>query len=92
MSLGQWHQVAVSYDANIGVATLSVDGNINSANIGLLAEGLGSGPVLMGSRYYHTREHPEQNYFKGMVACMRLWRIARDLSDMRMETPLCMID
>ena len=93
LSINQWLEVAVSYDGDTGYAQVYVDGNLNSMNIGLLPHGRTSGPVVMGSRYYFGGNNsPNIKYFQGQMACMRLWSIARDLSTMRMNTPLCKIN
>ena len=93
LSTNQWHEVAVSYDGDTGYAQMYVDGNLDSKNMGLLAQGQTSGPVVMGSRYYFGgSNNPNIKYFQGKMACMRLWNIARDLSTMRMNTPLCKIN
>ena len=90
MSLDQWHEVAVSYDADTGSTQMYVNGNIEFTNAGIMVQGVTAGPVVMGSRYYYT-SGKDKSYFHGKIACMRLWNIARDLSTMRMDTPLCKI-
>ena len=90
MVRNQWHEVAVSYDGETGYAQAFVDGVLYSRNIGLLAQRLTTGPVVMGSRYYHSKI-TSIKYMYGKIACMRLWNIARDLSTMKMDTPFCKI-
>ena len=93
MTINQWHEVAISYDGETGSVQMNVGGNLISDNVGLLAHGPTTGPVVMGSRYYYSNENsPNDNFFLGKIACMRLWNIARDLSKMRTGTPLCTIN
>ena len=91
MSLNEWYLVAASYDANTGDATINVDGNVQSENIGFVAAGATTGPVVMGSRYYHSGDRYDTRYFQGKIACMRLWNSVRDLHSLRIDTPLCTI-
>ena len=39
ISLNQWLEVAVSYDSDTGYAQVYTDGNLDSMNIDLLAQG-----------------------------------------------------
>ena len=90
MSLNKWHEVAVSYDSNTGSIQIYVDGGLYTGNIGIFAQGVNTGPVVMGSRYHHGGIGNKN--FQGKIACMRLWNIVRDLSTTRMSTPLCKIE
>ena len=87
------HDVAVSYDGKTGSVQVYTNGQLANRNIGLLAHEPTTGPVLVGSAYYCSDPNaPNTKYFKGKVACMRLWNIARALSTMRMNTPFCSIN
>ena len=92
MIINQWHEVAISYDGETGSVQINVGDNLFSENVGLLAQGLTTGPVVMGSRYHYSDQNsPGHNFVRGKIACRRLWNIARDLSKMRTSTPLCKI-
>ena len=92
MSFDQWHEVAVSYDADTGSTQMYINGKIEFTNAGIMVQGVTAGPGVMGSRsYYTTGSSKDKSYFHGKIACMRLWNIVRDLSAMRMDTPLCKI-
>ena len=92
LSLNVWHHVAVSYDANTGDAVQNVDGTVQTINLGIAAADTTTGPVVIGSRYYHSGTFNDDRSFQGKIACMRLWNIVRDLNTMRMDTPLCTIN
>ena len=65
-SLSQWHEIAVSYNAETGDAQVYVDGEVHSQNIGPMALGLPTGPVLMVSRSYNGVPNPSAyKYFNG---------------------------
>ena len=85
LSINEWHQVAVSYDAKGGAVQSYVDGHFTDGNIGIFQQKLAetSGSAIMGAE--------TTGRFQGKVACMRMWSIARDLGSMRMDTPLCAI-
>ena len=91
MPINQWHEAAVSFDSTTGSGQISVDGNLQRQNIHLHPQKQVSGPVLMGSRDYSNPNPADRRYFHGKIACVRLWNTARDLSTMRMDTPLCKI-
>ena len=91
ITTNQWHDLAVSYDANTGVVQLSTDGFTESNIIGISRPGDTDGPVLIGSRYYHSGHHYDSRTFQGRLACMRLWNVVRDLNTLRMDSPLCQI-
>ena len=90
MSINQWHDVGVTYDSNTGSAQINVDGNLYSRHVGLLAQGVNTGEIVMASLYHHG--NTVNKHFHGKMACVRLWNIARDLNTIRMDTPLCNID
>ena len=93
MSLDQWHEVAVSYDGETHSLQMYVDGKVNNKIDVISGQGVTSGPVVMGSRYYYSDPNsPDTSYFHGKMACMRLWNIVRDLNTLRMDTPLCKIN
>ena len=91
MSVNQWHEAAVSFDSTTGSTEMYVDGNLQIKKVGLHAQKQSSAPVFIGSRDYTNPSPADPRYFHGKIACMRLWNIARDLSTMRMNTPLCKI-
>ena len=93
VSVDQWHEVAVSYDDETHSLQMYVDGDVRLKTGMMLAQGMTTGPVVMGSRYHHSDPNsPDTSYFHGKMACMRLWNIARDLNTMRIDTPLCKIN
>ena len=89
--LGSRYQlVIIHHSITSGDVQTSVDGILHSYNIGLPAAGTTVGPVLMGSRYHHSGTNfPDARVFQGKIACMRLWNTVRDLTSLRMDTPLC---
>ena len=52
MTINHWHAVAISYDGVTGSVQTYVDGVLDSYNIGRLVQGLTTGSVVLGSRYY----------------------------------------
>ena len=89
-SVHQWHEVAASYDGETHSLQMYVDGKVYFRTDVFLGQGMTTGPVVVGSRYYYSNPNsPDTHYFHGKMACMRLWNIARDLNTMRMDTPLC---
>ena len=90
--LNQWHEVAVSHNADTGDVQVYLNGNVYKENVGLSAVP-DTGPLVMGSRYHYSRpSKPQEDHFKGKVYCMRLWSVARNLRTMLMGTPLCTIN
>ena len=93
MAINQWHVVAISYDDETGSEQTYVDGVLHSGNIGRLAQGLTTGPVVLGSRNNHSDpSSSDDTFFHRKMACMRLWNTARDPTLMRMNTPFCNIN
>ena len=89
LTVNEWHHIAVSYDGITGAAMMNVDGTVQTMTLPLPSADATAGSVMMGSRYYCTNS--DERAFLGKMACIRLWNIARDISTMRMNTPLCTI-
>ena len=88
-----WNDVAVSYNAGDGTVGFSVNGEVSAGNVGIIGKHSTYGDVVLGSRHQHSSEGaPDGRTFQGMMACMRLWNVVRDLSTLRINTPLCKID
>lgn len=88
-----WNDVAVSYNAGDGTVEFLVNGEVSAGNVGITGKHSTYGDVVLGSRYQHSREDaPDGRTFQGMMACMRLWNVVRDLGTLRINTPLCKID
>ena len=89
---GVWYDVAVSHDAVTGATRLRVDNVTETFTVNTGSFGSTEGPVVMGSRYHFISAEEDSRSFQGKMACVRMWKVVRDVSTLHMDSPMCKIN
>ena len=92
LALNTWHDLAVSYDFTTGTVQLRADHTAEIQYADLAESGATVGPVVIGSRYYHSGSILDERAFQGKMACVRLWKESRDLTNLRIDSPWCSLN
>ena len=88
MKKNEWNEVAVSYDAVSGTMCAAVNAVVTCNPAGIKGQSLTTGDVVVGSSHYHS-VHGKNRHFKGMITCLKLWRVAKDLRTLQIQTEGC---